>query len=88
MYSGGGTWQSALCYNFQKDRSGGPIDESTAQKLKTRWKDVRFVIVDEFSMLSCADLFEIDRRLKIAKSSSGDWGGLHILFGGDFYQVI
>ena len=45
-------------------------------------------IVDEFSMSSCADLFEIDRRLKIAKSSSADWGGLHILFGGDFYQVI
>ena len=38
-------------------------------------------------MQSAEDILEIDRRLKVAKSSKEDFGGLHILFGGDFYQV-
>ena len=86
--TGGVTWQSALCYNFMKDKPGNPINESTAQLLKNRWKDVRLVIADEFSMMSAADLREINRRLQIAKSSSEEWGGVHIIFGGDFYQVM
>jgi len=70
-----------------KNKSGGPIKEDTAQTLKARWRDVQVVIDDEFSMQSAEDILEIDRRLKVAKSSKEDFGGLHILFGGDFYQV-
>ena len=55
--------------------------------MKARWKDTRLVIADEFSMYSAADLFVIDRRLKIAKSCDEDFGGIHIICGGDFLQV-
>ena len=42
-------------------------------------------------MLSCKDFLDINRRLKAAQPTpearSQDFGGLHVLFCGDFYQL-
>ncbi len=89
--AGGFTWQSALCY-YVGHRPGGPISADIKKLLETRLGGLKVLIFDEFSMLCLSDLFEIDRRLKLAKrldpaAAQLPFGGVHIMFCGDFYQL-
>lgn len=46
-----------------------------------------FLILDEVSMLGCAKLASISKMLEKNKSNSLAFGGVHILFSGDFFQL-
>lgn len=90
--AGGCTWQSAL--NKTKDSDKNPLNrlsQTAANKLQSKLKGVKLVIFDEFSMLSQSDLVDIDRRLRAAQTDAAarklPFGGLHVLFCGDFYQL-
>jgi hypothetical protein len=48
---------------------------------------VKFVIIDEFSMVSSAMLYQIDRKLQELKQSGKPFGGVSILFLGDPMQL-
>jgi hypothetical protein len=48
----------------------------------------KFLLVDEISMVSCQLLAKIDGNAKSVKSDfDHDFGGLHVIFLGDFFQV-
>ncbi|CAF0805839.1 unnamed protein product [Brachionus calyciflorus] len=51
------------------------------------WETVTHLIIDEISMVSCNLLTEIDRSLRELKRKNIIYGGLHILFSGDFFQL-
>jgi hypothetical protein len=90
----GVTWQSAL-----KKGLGKPITPQTAKfnekvidQLKGKLGGLKFLIFDEVSMLSLNDLYEIHIRLCHAKGTDHTdldrpFGGIHVLFVGDFFQL-
>lgn len=56
--------------------------------LKEAWSPVGVLIIDECSFLGCAAMYEISQRLQAIKGVRGtEFGGVHIIFAGDFYQL-
>jgi hypothetical protein len=54
---------------------------------RAEWKDVEVLLVDEVSLLSILLNSELDHTLRYAKEHLDAWyGGLHVIFSGDFYQ--
>ena len=56
----------------------------TKTDLKRMWKSIKYFIIDEISMLSCEFLADISDILCTAKESLNPFGGLSIIFCGDF----
>lgn len=52
------------------------------------WIRCNFLILDEVSMLSCVKLAKISQALQKNKSNSLPFGGIHLLFSGDFFQLL
>ena len=51
------------------------------------WMRCNFLILDEVSMLGCVKLAKISQALQKNKSNSLPFGGIHVLFSGDFFQL-
>jgi hypothetical protein len=63
-------------------------DESdTVTTIDNSWSIIKFLIVDEASMLGCYKLNRISKALQKLKHSTLPFGGLYILFSGDFHQL-
>ena len=55
--------------------------------IRNEWRDVSFVFVDEYSLIGAQLLCELDHALRFAKENTDEWfGGINIIFAGDFYQ--
>lgn len=62
------------------------------QELIALWKGVRFLVIDEVSMVGALFLSQFSARLKQAKSEDGNsssqpFGGVNVIFTGDFGQL-
>jgi PIF1-like helicase len=58
------------------------------QKKKAMWSDLRYLIIDEVSMLDLRTIQNLQNQFSIAKSSPDlDFGGVNIIFMGDFLQI-
>ncbi|KAF6517645.1 hypothetical protein HZS61_003206 [Fusarium oxysporum f. sp. conglutinans] len=78
---------SLLHLPINKDfRPLSPIDKAQLQK---KLKDIKYLIIDEKSMLGLRQLSWIDDRLREAFPSRNEefFGGLNILLVGDFFQL-
>lgn len=70
----------------------GTIEEMVSKIMKTRykktnWKDVDVLIIDEVSMMS-QKLFEmLDAIGKAVRKNKKPFGGIQLIFSGDFYQL-
>jgi hypothetical protein len=56
-------------------------------ELRSEWKGVKFLFVDEVSLIGAALLSELDAALRVACDSKRPFGGINIIFAGDFYQL-
>ena len=66
------------------DRSTPKISEKKAEE----WKDRRYLIVDEVSMMSCKIINQLHVKLGLAKCNAEDiFGGVNLLFFGDMLQL-
>jgi hypothetical protein len=55
-------------------------------QLRDEWKNVEFLLID-VSLVSSQLLAEIDHALRYAKEKPDQWfGGIAVIFAGDFYQ--
>ena len=55
--------------------------------IRDEWRDVSFVFFDEYSLIGAQLLCQIDHALRFAKENMSEWfGGINIIFAGDFYQ--
>ncbi|KAF4618642.1 hypothetical protein D9613_009831 [Agrocybe pediades] len=78
-------------YHYILGMREGNRDDLTLKMLaqvKERLEGVDFIFFDEISMLSCADMYKICERLALALGREDvPFGGLHIIFAGDFAQL-
>ena len=51
------------------------------------WEGVDFLFIDEVSMIGCKLLHHISEALIQAKGNSSPFGGINIIFAGDFAQL-
>ena len=68
----------------QKKSKAAKRDEQSVEL-----KNLRFLIIDEISMIPCDMLQQISSQLIAIRASDTaiDFGGVHVLFFGDFYQL-
>jgi hypothetical protein len=86
---GGATLHALLCMrqlypdaSIEKRASG-----EVRRKLNEMWRKSDFLFIDEVSMLGCEMLYKVNSALQTAKSSMEPFGGVNVLFAGDFAQL-
>ncbi len=78
----GMTLHSALCFTKRK-----VLSEKRKRDLIAMWRTVDYLIIDEVSMIGCKLLLDIHEALCEAKENSDLFGGINIIFVGDFAQL-
>jgi hypothetical protein len=79
----GMTLHSALSLNqLAKGNRGG-----SQRDLVAMWEGVDYLFIDEVSMIGCNLLLQISEALTTAKGDTSVFGGINIIFAGDFAQL-
>lgn len=85
---GGCTLHQAFGLPFNQYKGSLPrLNESTRNKFASQFSDPDLIIIDEISMMSMEQLFQVDERLRQIFKSSADFGGKSITAVGDFNQM-
>jgi DNA replication protein DnaC len=61
--------------------------QETLDKLRRKFQDVKIIIVDEISLVDVKMLNAMDVVLKQIAENDKPFGGFHVVFMGDFYQL-
>ncbi|CAF1086008.1 unnamed protein product [Brachionus calyciflorus] len=75
-------------FNIQLDNEQLSIPQKKLSKLQQDFYLVRFIIIDEYSMLSQKMLGIIDNRLKQIKGNNKIFGGVSVILVGDLGQLL
>src|SRR6266545_4473159 len=75
---------SALGLN---QRRKGNAQSKTNNDLRSIWEGVDYLFIDEISMIGCSLLFNISEALIEAKGNTAPFGGINVIFAGDFAQL-
>ncbi len=82
---GGSTYHSYLGFN---DKNTQQSSTSTIARLHQKLEKVKYIFIDEVSMISCHDLYKISARLaQITNENEKPFGGMNLIFAGDFAQL-
>ena len=81
---GGTTLHTALCMSLHKKKSDA--NKSHAE-LIAMWESVDYLFVDEVSTIGCRLLVDIHEALVSATGRTDLFGGISIIFAGDFSQL-
>jgi len=76
------TLHSALSLNKRKKRN-----DQGRSELVSMWRNVDYLFIDEVSMIGCNLMLEIHEALCEAKENTLPFGGINIIFAGDFAQL-
>lgn len=72
----------------QLDNENGKENNSASkQELFAMWSGVEYLLIDELSMIGCEFLTKISAALSIAKCNPDPFGGVSLIFAGDFCQL-
>ena len=82
---GGTTLHSALKFNFEGKHTS--LSDKKREEMRDTYKNLKLIIVDEFSMMKPEILYRIDLCLKEIKQNSQDFGGVSVFLFGDPLQV-
>jgi len=80
----GTTLHTALALNQHQKKSG---NGKTKTDLIAMWTGVDYLFIDEVSMIGCVLLLQIHKALVDAKGCTEPFGGINIIFAGDFAQL-
>jgi len=78
------TLHAALCLNTKKSNKS---NSKSHRDLIAMWKGVDYLFIDKVSMISCNFLCRISEALSIVKGNTTAFGGVNIIFTGDFTQL-
>ena len=82
---GGSTYHYLFGFNERPDAN---LPNNLLLQLRARLQGVSYIFLDEVSMLSCHDMYHISARLaKILNVADKPFGGMNMLFAGDFAQL-
>lgn len=82
----GSTYHSALGIRSESSFAGN--EHTTIAQLKSRLEGVDYIFLDEVSMVSCMDMYRISAQMaKICNMYEKPFGGMNIIFAGDFAQL-
>jgi len=70
----------------------GHIDQIVSQVMRNKcakknWKTVKILIIDEVSMMSRKIFDTLDTVARVVRNNPNPFGGLQVVFCGDFYQL-
>ena len=82
---GGVTLHSALKFNFESKHTS--LSDKLREEMRETYKNLKFIIVDEFSMMKPEILYRMDLRLKEIKENNKEFGGVAVFLFGDPLQV-
>jgi hypothetical protein len=80
----GMTLHAALCLTTKKSNK---LNNKTHRDLIAMWEGIDYLFIDEVSMISCKFLCRISEALSIAKGNTTAFGGVNVIFAGDFAQL-
>ena len=81
----GSTYHSVLGIN---EMTSEAQSAKALTQVRTRLLGVDYIFLDEVSMLSCYDMYRISSQLcKVMNKPTEPFGGLNVLFAGDFAQL-
>ena len=81
----GSTYHYMFGLNEKADEN---ISNNQLAQLRSRLQGVDYIFFDEVSMLSCRDMYRISTRMaKIFNEAELPWGGINMIFAGDFAQL-
>lgn len=80
----GSTLHSALNLN---DRKGSKLSAKSRRDLIVKWDGVDFLFVDEKSVIGRKLLVSMHEALCVAKGNDLPFGGMNVIFAGDFGQL-
>lgn len=81
---GGSTYHSYLGFRENNKQ----CTQTCLAKLSQKVANVKYIFIDEVSMISCMDLYKISAQLAILRNESQEpFGGLNMIFAGDFAQL-
>ena len=72
--------------NLNQIKKDGP-QSKTIHDLQIMWEGVYFLFIDEISMIGCKLLHQISEALIQAKGNNCPFGGINVIFAGDFAQL-
>ena len=81
MSLGGSTLDWLMGFNYHCEST------SDLETLRTRFRGIDLLIIDEISMIGCRKLLRVDSLLKKVFNDTRPFGGLHILLVGDYAQL-
>lgn len=85
---GGSTYHSFLGVGTRIDASDEPIPRGKiSNDVQTRIMGLKYIVLDEVSMLCCSDLNKIANRLAFVRNCVLPFGGVNMIFAGDFAQL-
>ncbi|KAK3928023.1 ATP-dependent DNA helicase [Frankliniella fusca] len=88
LNANGRTIHSTLRLQFDnKSRDVVDLKGDTLHAFQEKMKNVKFLIIDEFSMVGCRLFNIINRRCMQMKSSTDPFGGLPVYMFGDLFQL-
>ena len=80
---GGATLHALL----QMNELGRNMSAKSRRDLGAMWEGIDYLFIDELSMIGCEMLYNISRALTEAKGTTAAFGGINIIFAGDFAQL-
>ena len=83
---GGVTLHSALKFNFEGKHSS--LTDKKREEMRDIYKNLKAIIVDEFSMMKPEILYRMDLRLREIKQNNKEFGGVAVFLFGDLLQVL
>lgn len=81
---GGTTLHTALCMNLAKKKSNG---NKIRTELAAMWDGVDYLFIDEVSTIGCRLLVDVHEALVSATGRTDLYGGVSVIFAGDFAQL-
>ncbi|KAK3909285.1 ATP-dependent DNA helicase [Frankliniella fusca] len=83
---GGSTIHSALKIPLNSGNFK-PLTGDVAREFCNKMEKVKFIVLDEFSMVSCSLLGMIDKRIREGTGKDEPFGGLNVYLCGDYNQL-
>lgn len=65
-----------------------PLNADKLNTLRMNWQHVKVLLIDEISLVGASFLHFVNRRLQDIYGSHKQFGGVHIICFGDFFQLV